>query len=113
MSNVLIIKLPKYIVDIIKLYTGEGCWRNGKYIHIHRIPKDDCRYKMLLKRPKIKQICYDSSSSEKAGCVWFKLHTGKFIVINVKYGYYWNGVINIRGTFMEIHYNQTKTMHVL
>ena len=44
MTHQLITKLPSEIVDIIKLYTGEGCWRNGKYINIHRIPKSDDRY---------------------------------------------------------------------
>ena len=56
MTYVLRSKLPVELVDYVKLFTGEGVWRNGKYINIHRIPKLDYRYEMLLSRPKIKQI---------------------------------------------------------
>jgi hypothetical protein len=98
-------RLPKEIVDIIKLYTGEGCWQNGKYINIHRIPQNDFRYAMLTKRPRIKLLCYDCSRAAFMGCVWFKLHTGKFVVLNLKekkmgeFTYY----------IWEMHYNQEVT----
>jgi hypothetical protein len=58
MTDLLQEKLPKEIVDVIKLYTGEGEWRNGRYINIRKIPKDDFRFHMLKMRPRIKQIHY-------------------------------------------------------
>ena len=105
MTDLLQYRLPKEIVDIIKLYTGEGCWQNGKYINIHRIPQNDFRYAMLTKRPRIKLLCYDCSRAAFMGCVWFKLHTGKFVVLNLKekkmgeFTYY----------IWEMHYNQEVT----
>ena len=101
-------KLPSEIVDIIKLYTGEGCWRNGKYINIHKIPKNDPRYTMLRKRPRIKQLIYDSTEKWSNGVTWFKLDTGKFVVINVGQMKVWNGTQFERGYFWEMHYNQNK-----
>jgi len=105
MTDLLQYRLPKEIVDIVKLYTGEGCWRNGKYIHIHRIPKDDFRYAMLTRKPKIKTLRYDSSTSEMMGSVWFKLCNGKFIVLNLKEKNY----IQTPYYIWEMHYNQNIT----
>jgi hypothetical protein len=106
--------LMKEIVDIIKTYTGEACWRNGKFILIHRIPKTDERYDMLKKRPRIKQIIYNifHANYEKPikGSVWFKLSTGKFMVINVMTGSIRWGNEQYHGTFWEMHYNQDVTV---
>ena len=103
--------LPREIVDIVKLYTGEGCWRNGKYIQIHRISKDDERYTMLHKRPHIKQIYNKHGTLPWKGITWFKLENGKFIVIYVGYTHIWNGFQHIRGCIWEMNYNQTKVLH--
>ena len=108
MSNVLVTKLPKYIVDHIKLYTGEGCWRNGKYINIHRIPKNDFRYSMLKKRRSIKQIKANSVDNYFYGCSWFKLENGKFVVINVGYMRSWIENHYVEGYIWEMHYNKEK-----
>jgi len=113
MSCVLRIVMPACVVDIIKEYTGEGCWRNGKYIHIHRIPKNDARYQMLKKRPRIKQLSYDTVGDLKAGCTWFKLPNNKFVVINVLKGRCW---INDRyevGDFWEMNYKGEKIIRLV
>ena len=110
MSNLLQEKLPKYVVDVIKLYTGEGEWRNGRYVNIKKIPNTDCRYQMLKKRPRIKQIHHTSSLPTKAGCVWFKVN-GKFMVLSVSDQIIWsgNGINRISGYFWEMHYNEDNT----
>lgn len=108
MSYVLRSIIPRECVDIIKEYTGEGCWRNGKYINIHRISRNDFRYKMLLKRPRIRQLKYRCPTSFKCGSAWFKLQNGKFMVINVLNGEFWNGLGYESGDLLEIHYNKTK-----
>jgi hypothetical protein len=102
MTDLLQYWLPKEIVDIVKLYTGEGWWRSGKYINIHRIPQNDFRYAILTKRPRIKLLCYDSSNTALMGSVWFKLHTGKFVVLNLKEKKTGNFIYYI----WEMHYNQ-------
>lgn len=113
MSHVLRSLLPVHCVDIVKEYTGEGCWRNGKYINIHRIQKTDCRYEMLRKKTRIKQLCYDSMSGLMAGCAWFKLQSGKFIVINVMHGKIWNGNYYEVRDLWEMNYNQAKVRHLI
>jgi hypothetical protein len=113
MAYVLRSVLPEYIIDIIKEYTGDGCWRNGKYINIRRIPKDDPRYQMLKKRPKIKQLRYDTVGDLKAGCVWFKLPNNKFVVINVLRGRHWIGDHRIEGDFWELSYNGEKIIRLV
>ena len=113
MAHVLRSVLPAYIVDIIKEYTGEGCWRNGKYINIHKIPKSDPRYQMLKNRPKIKQLNYDTCFSLKAGSAWFKISTGKFIVITVVQGQASNGTYYPTGDLWEMNYNREKIIHYL
>lgn len=105
MTDLLQYRLPKELVDIIKLYTGEGCWRNGKYINIHRIPKNDFRYAMLIKRPRIKMLCYDRSRLAFMGSVWFKLQTGKFVVLNLKE----KKLLDFVYYIWEMHYNQEVT----
>ena len=113
MSQILKLKFPTDIHNIIKLYTGEACWRNGKFIHIHRIPKNDPRYTMLLNKPKIKQVYNDNFNKPIKGSVWFKSPTGKFFVINVRYGYIWNGYHYVQKEVWEMHYNQIKTICIL
>jgi hypothetical protein len=111
MTSILRTVLPKDVVDVIKLYTGEGHWRNGKYIHIHRIPVSDPRYSVLSRRPVIKQIHNDCFNNPYRGCVWFKLPTGKFMVIGVREGFEWFGNFEkVEGHFWELNYNQEKTL---
>ena len=112
MTHQLITKLPSEIVDIIKLYTGEGCWRNGKYINIHRIPKTDDRYLMLKKR-RIIQVKNENISDTLRGMAWFKNDCGKFMVINSGYMKYWNGTHFIEGYLWELRYNGKVTTHRL
>jgi len=109
MTDLLQEKLPKEIVDVIKLYTGEGEWRNGRYINIRKIPKDDIRFHMLKMRPRIKQIHYSCHPPAKAGTVWFKVD-GKFMVISVTDKSLWNEAHRILGHFWEIHYNQKNSI---
>ena len=106
MTNVLNKILPTDLVDVVKLYTGEAEWRNGKYVHITRIPKTDYRYTMLKKRPRIKQVLNNIVDYPLKGSVWFKTSVGKFIVINVLYTYVWTGTTHTPGYFWEMHYNQ-------
>jgi hypothetical protein len=113
MAYVLKRTLPSCIIDVVKEYTGEGFWRNGEYINIHRIAKSDPRYQMLKKRPKIKQLKYDTVSSLKTGSVWFKISTGKFIVINVMQGQIFNGTYYSNGDVWEMNYNKKKIIHYL
>jgi hypothetical protein len=109
MSHVLKIKFGQDIHSIIKLYTGEACWRNGKYIHIHKIPKNDPRYAMLRKKPRIKQVHNDNKDDNFKGMAWFKLANGKFVVILVRYGYERvEGNTHILGHFWEMYYNEYK-----
>ena len=112
-ADLLIEKLPKELVDIIKLYTGDGCWQNGMYINIKRIPKRDARYEMLKKRPLIKQVYNEYRECCIKGSVWFKLDTGKFIVINSGIGYVWNGHEYITGEYWEMYYNKNRNLHFL
>jgi len=75
--------LPPEIIDVIKTYTGEGLWRNGKFVIINKLNKSDNRYKILSKMPKIKQIYNSDREFPLKGGVWFKSESGKFVVINV------------------------------
>jgi hypothetical protein len=106
--------LPTEIVDIIKTYTGEGIWQNGKFINIHKISKSDNRYKMLLKRPRIKQVHHCDINNPLKGCVWFKTTRGKFMLINV--------IINCRipianlyhlADVWEMYYNTKVTTQII
>jgi len=113
MSNALVSKLPEYLVDHIKLFTGEGEWRNGKYVNIRRIDKSDSRYSLLKKRPQIKQITYNFSGKVRfrkhfrAGCVWFKLNNNKFVVLTCGKGNFWNGLDYVDSCYWEMQYNNS------
>ena len=102
----LIKKLPFELVDYIKLYTGDAYWRNGKFYNVTKLLKNDSRYAILLKMPKIKQVFNNYYLKPKRGCVWFKLENGKYITISVLYKTFHSlhGVIN--GYFWEFQYNQ-------
>jgi hypothetical protein len=101
MTELLSSILPKEIVDHVKLYTGEAYWTNqGKFRLVSRFPKDDHRYEMLRKRPRVKQILNENYNDHLRGCAWFKREDGRFVVINVRYmcnrsvlgpreGYFW------------------------
>jgi hypothetical protein len=107
------IYLMKEIVDIVKTFTGEAYWRNGKFVLVRRIPKTDERYEMLKKRPRIKQVFYNDFNNPLKGSVWFKLPTGKFMVIKII-----SGSIRIcdqyfHGTFREMHYNMQTQMYIV
>jgi hypothetical protein len=113
-TNNKIFHLPTEIVDVIKTYTGEGLWRNGKFITIHKISKSDKRYEMLLKRPRIKQVYHCDKNNPVKGSVWFKTETGKFIVINVLIDY----KFRIKNSYhkadiWEMHYNEQVTQIVI
>jgi predicted nucleic-acid-binding Zn-ribbon protein len=114
MAYVFAKKLPQDMIDLVKLYTGEGHWRNGKYMN--SIQKDDFRYTMLKRRPTIKQVRNDCVEREirrnpTKGSVWFKLENNKFIVINMRCGYFWNGRDHLFGYCWEMYYNETVTTH--
>jgi hypothetical protein len=110
MAHVFRSVIPSECVDIIKEYTGEACWRNGKFIHIHRFPINDYRYQILRNRPRIKQLKYDSIGELLVGSAWFKLSNNKFVVINVFRGYHWDGERYINGDFWEMNYKGEKTV---
>jgi hypothetical protein len=107
------LQLSAELVDCIKLFTGEGEWRNGKYVNINKIPKTDPRYAMLQKKPRIKQVHNETfypENQRKQGSIWFKIN-GYFMVINrgfkhirLQDGYY-------DGYITEIHYKNTKTCY--
>ena len=113
MSQVLKIKFGDDIYRHIKLYTGEACWRRGKYITIRKISKDDTRYAVLLKKPHIKQLRNDTFQHPLKGCSWFKSSNSKFVVINVRVGYVRLGGRPTLGHIWEMHYNQGKTWFYL
>jgi hypothetical protein len=93
------------VLTIIKLFTGEIHYRNGKYIKINRIPKLDYRYEMLFRRPKIRQILNtDINDHRLKGSVWFKINN-KFMVFNVGYLRIWYVDRYYDGYIKEIFYN--------
>lgn len=111
MSYALRSKLPTYVVDHIKLFTGEGFWRNNKYIHIHRITRDDLRYAMLRGLPKIRQVVntFGLNQHPLRGCTWFKVNGKKHMVITVRYCRYY-GQIHTENYYWEMHHNQNHIM---
>jgi hypothetical protein len=113
MSYVLVSKLPEYVVDYIKLFTGEGCWRNGKYINIHKFLKNDLRYTMLTKMPKVRQLKLSMSHPTKIGSVWYKYPNNKYVVINKGFGDFWTGHQYNEGYFCEIFYNNERIVYYL
>ena len=54
--KILLKTLPCELVDHIKLFTGNGVWRTGKYMN--KIHKDDIRYSILRSIPLIKKMPY-------------------------------------------------------
>jgi hypothetical protein len=109
-----VFQLPLEIIDIIKTFTGEGIWRNGKFITIHKISKFDIRYKMLLKRPRIKQVHNCDKNNPLKGCVWFKTNRGKFIVINAMINCSFRiGDMYHKADIWEMHYNEQLTQIVI
>jgi hypothetical protein len=111
MASQLINKLPAVIIDHIKLFTGEGYWQNGKYIN--RIPKNDYRYEILHRRPKIKQVTNGCNKDFPIrGTAWFKLPNNKFMVINVKHELMFNNTF-INCFIWELYYNQGCIIHPL
>jgi hypothetical protein len=60
---------------------------------------------MLRKRPRVKQLIYDSTEKWINGSTWFKLKNGKFVVINVGKMKVWNGTRFEHGVFWQMHYN--------
>jgi hypothetical protein len=105
--------LAHELVDIIKTFTGDAYWRNGKFVLVRRIPKTDERYAMLKKRPRIKQIFNNDCNNSVKGSVWFKLPTGKFMVINIIEGSIRIGTQQYHGTFREIHYNMQSETYIV
>lgn len=104
--------LPPEIVDVIKTYTGEGVWRNGKFVNIHKISKSDNRYFILLKMPKIKQVYNSDINNPIKGCVWFKTKSNKFMVLNVIINYKVNNFY-IGVNMWEMYYNKELTQRVI
>lgn len=49
-------RLPQELVDIVKEFTGEGLWRNGTFVSIGRIAKNDPRYDLLRSRSLIELV---------------------------------------------------------
>jgi hypothetical protein len=106
--------LPAELIDVIKQYTGEGMWRNGKFILISRIPRNDIRYRILAKRPRIKQVYSEVIDHPRKGSVWFKTAAGKFIVINVRNMYAQvTPQRTIFGCMWEMYYNGEQTLHLI
>jgi hypothetical protein len=99
----LIQKFPFELVDYIKLYTGNAMWKNGQFVKITKIPKDDFRYAILKKMPKIKQVHNGFYGEPKRGAVWFKMENRKFATISVLY----KRVGQIYAFFWEFQYNRT------
>jgi len=109
--------LPVEIVDVIKLYTGEGCWLNGRFVKINKISKNDSRYNMLKKRPQIKQVSTDCSnrfSDKKQGMVWFKIN-GSFMVISSGNRHVWidTNLAYFDGHARETYFNKTKLIEII
>jgi hypothetical protein len=106
--------IPPELIDVIKQYTGEGLWRNGKFILISRIPRHDIRYGMLTKRPRIKQVYSEVIDHSRKGSVWFKTAAGKFMVINVRNMYaHVTPQRTIFGCMWEMYYKGEQTLHLI
>jgi hypothetical protein len=84
MTDNLLIKLPFDIVNNIKFYTGEVKVRNG--VPMRQLKKNDIRYSILKKRPRIKQLtcATDTAPYDTRGSAWFKTSDRtKHVVISV------------------------------
>lgn len=113
MSYVLTNKIPQSMVDVIKLYTGEAVWRNGKFIIINKISKRDYRYDVLKKRPKIKQLRFESFSKSLYGCAWFRLQNKNFVVITVGSYRIWREDGYIDDLIWMLHYDNNRIIRYL
>ena len=103
-------KLPNELVDHVKLYTGEAYWTNrGKFQLVYRFSKDDYRYAMLSKRPRLKQILNENYNDHLRGCAWFKREDGRFVVINVRYMHNRSVLGPREGYFWEMYNGDEKT----
>jgi hypothetical protein len=103
-------KLPNELVDHVKLYTGEAYWTNlGKFQLVYRFSKDDYRYAMLSKRPRVKQILNENYNDHLRGCAWFKREDGRFVVINVRYMHNRSVLGPREGYFWEMYNGDEKT----
>ena len=112
MTDLLCNKLPIDVVNIIKLYTDELVIRNDKYIK--RIIKNDYRYNMLNKKPRIKQVHNCDNTNNLKGITWFKLKSDKFMVIAVRYKImFYKNNIRIFGYFHEINYNNNEINYLI
>jgi len=111
MTDLLIEKLPAELVDHIKLFTGEAYWCNkGKFRLVYRIPRNDERYFMLSKRPRVKQVFNDYNDHRLRGCTWFKREDGRFVVINVRFSHLRiENNFGIEGHFWEMYNGDEKT----
>jgi hypothetical protein len=56
MADLFARRLPQELVDIVKEFTGEGLWRNGTFVSIGRIAKNDPRCDLLRSRSLIEQV---------------------------------------------------------
>jgi len=111
MASQLKSKLAPELIDVIKLYTGEAYWQNNKIYYVKKIPKTDCRYEMLRKRPLIKQVPNEYMLHPIRGSVWFKVN-GKFMVITTRYSCVWNAETHTYtfGYFGEVFYNKNRKL---
>lgn len=94
MTDVLRIKLPTDVVNIVKLYTGETKIRNG--VSISQIKKNDRRYSMLLRRPRIRQLnCATRFTSyDRRGSAWFKNpDNNRHVIISVYYDVFYKRLL--------------------
>ena len=87
MPHVLESRLPSDLIPVLKLFTGELRERNGKYMR--QIPKQDIRYKVLRKLPRVLLLDYHNHfAGEKKSCgfTWFKtIDRTKHITISIYY----------------------------
>jgi hypothetical protein len=100
MKHALEPRLPQDVVTVLQLFTGEIKERNGKYMN--QIPKDDARYKLLKRRPKIILLSNTHFDERKNsyGFTWFKTKDRtKHITISV----YYNSWLEIPGLVREFH----------
>lgn len=116
MAELLAIKynrLSTELIDHIKLFSGEGHWRDGKYMTI--IPKDDYRYKMLKRKPRIRQLSsnFDKHLDRLRGCVWFKLPNGKFFMVNIIYKRQHIGASYHEAFYRETYYDSKAVIELI
>lgn len=81
MADLFARRLPQELVDIVKEFTGEGLWRNGSFVSIGRIAKNDPRYDLLRSRSLIEQVHSQRVVSRVNLCS----SSGKKITIHLRY----------------------------